>query len=114
MARTTFNHNTSAELFKAVLSKKQSDEIGKVVDESIELAARLREERAERDRIEREAKERAERLRYFQELEAEDAKRLKERETLEEKDRLENEAERDREKRAQAIAEMRRADQLWA
>ncbi len=114
MALASFESTTNPDLFKAILSKKQSDEIGEVVDDSIALAAKLREERAERERLEREAEERAERLRYFREMEAEDAKRLNEREAIAERDRQEDEAERDQQERAQLIAELRRADQLWA
>lgn len=114
MGRAAFDGSTSADLFKAVLKKQQSDEVGRVVDDSLELAARLREERAERDRIEREAEERAERLRRFKELEAEDARKLREREDLEEEDARERELQHAADRKAQLIAEMRRRDELFA
>jgi DNA polymerase II large subunit len=113
MARAAFN-NPNPDLFKAILQKRQNDELGEVVDDSLDRAARAREERAEQDRIEREAERRARRLEYFKEMEAEDARRLREREAIAEQDQREREAERQVELKAQAQADRRRSDELWA
>ncbi len=113
MARAAFN-SSNPDLFRAILQKRQNDELGEVVDDSLELAARLREERAEQDRIEREAERRARRLEYFREVEAEDARRLREREAITEQAQQEREAERVAELKAQAEADGKRTDELWA
>jgi len=107
MARAALNSN-NPDLFRAILQKRQNDELGEVVDDSLELAARLREERAEQDRFEREAERRARRLEYFREVEAEDARRLREREAIAEQ------AQRDADTRAQVEADRKRTDELWA
>jgi DNA polymerase II large subunit len=115
MARAAFNNsNANPDLFRAILQKRQNDELGEVVDDSLDRAARAREERAEQDRIEREAERRARRLEYFKEMEAEDARRLREREAIAEQDQREREAERQVELKAQAQADRRRSDELWA
>jgi len=113
MARAAFN-NSNPDLFRAILQKRQNDELGEVVDDSLDQAARLREERAERDRVEREAERRARRLEYFKEMEAEDARRLREREALTEQAQQEREAERDAELKAQAQADQNRSNEMWA
>jgi DNA polymerase II large subunit len=115
MARAAFNSsNSNPDLFKAILQKRQNDELGEVVDDSLDRAARAREERAEQDRIEREAERRARRLEYFKEVEAEDARRLREREALAEQDQREREAERQVELKAQTEADRRRSGEIWA
>ncbi len=99
-------------LFRAALQYEQSERLGEMVDESIRTAARHREERAERDRLEREAEEREQRLAYFRDLEQEDAQRVAERRRLEEEARVERENEREVEERAQREADARKAEAL--
>lgn len=99
-------------LFRAALQNEHSERLGEMVDESVRTAARNRQERAERDRIERESEERERRLAYYQELEQQDAQRLAERRRLEEEARLERESERMLEHRAQQEADARRADSM--
>lgn len=114
MSRAAFDGEPGGDLFKAVLHKQQSDEIGAVVDDALERAARHRAERAERERVEREAEERARRLEHFRAMEAEDARRLWERETIEEEAVRERESDREAAERAQLVAELRRRDELFA
>lgn len=105
---------TGLDLFRTALQHEQSERLGELVDESLRTAARHREERAERDRLEREAEEREQRLAYFRELEREDAHRLAERRRLEEEARVERENERELQERAQREADLRRAENMRA
>ncbi|GAB4385558.1 MAG: hypothetical protein Kow0022_11900 [Phycisphaerales bacterium] len=98
-----------AELLRTALRHRQSERLGEIVDESTRRAAEYRKEQAERDRAEREAEERRQRLDFFRELEHEDAQRLAERKRLEEQARIEQENRRKREQVAQLEADIQRA-----
>lgn len=97
------------EQLAARIGRQRERVIGQVVDESVALAARLREERAERDRLEREAEEREQRLAFFAEQEREDIREVAERRRLEEEARREREAEREAETARQV-----EADRVWS
>lgn len=56
----------SADLLLTTLRHEQSEKVGRVVDESVERAARHRAERVERDRIERENERDAEQRAGFE------------------------------------------------
>ncbi|RMH11786.1 MAG: hypothetical protein D6695_08375 [Planctomycetota bacterium] len=102
----------NAELFRAQARHDQARRMGQIVDESVERAARIREERAQRDQLEREAEEREERLAYFRALERKDAERLAQRRRLEKQAQLERELEREREQRAQIEADRARTEAM--